>query len=165
MQRYVLDSNVFIQAHRMYYPFDVFPSFWKKLIELSETGQIISIDKVKMELCPERNPDQLAQWCKNELEPSFFADTSECIEEYIELSGWINAHPVYLRSAKAEFLKTDYPDSWLVAYAKTHDCVVVTHEKSEPHRQNRVKIPDPCIHYNIPYVFPIEMFRALGVRL
>lgn len=47
MAKYLLDSNIFIQAHRMYYPFDVVPSFWNKILELSNKGIIISIDKVK----------------------------------------------------------------------------------------------------------------------
>ena len=38
MPIYLLDSNIFIQAHRMYYPFDVVPSFWNKILELSNKG-------------------------------------------------------------------------------------------------------------------------------
>jgi len=47
VKQYLLDSNVLIQAHRMYYPFDVVPGFWTKLIDLSNRGVIRSIDKVK----------------------------------------------------------------------------------------------------------------------
>lgn len=47
MKKYLLDSNVLIQAHRMHYPFDVVPGFWNKLIDLSNKELICSIDKVK----------------------------------------------------------------------------------------------------------------------
>ena len=30
---YVLDTSVFIQAHRLHYPFDVTPAFWDALLE------------------------------------------------------------------------------------------------------------------------------------
>ncbi len=50
MKQYLLDSNVLIQAHRMYYPFDVVPGFWTKLIDLSNRGVIRSIDKVKRDV-------------------------------------------------------------------------------------------------------------------
>jgi hypothetical protein len=50
MHKYLLDTNIFIQAHRVSYPFDIFNSFWEKIIELAERGNIISIDKVKMEI-------------------------------------------------------------------------------------------------------------------
>lgn len=38
MTIFVVDSNFFIQAHRMYYPLDIAFSFWNKVKELSERG-------------------------------------------------------------------------------------------------------------------------------
>ena len=59
---FVLDSNFFIQAHRMHYPLDIFPSFWVKIKELAEKGILISLDKVRDELY--LNNDNLTIWCK-----------------------------------------------------------------------------------------------------
>lgn len=50
LERFVLDTNVLVEAHRRYYAFDIVPSFWRVLIELADKGYIISIDKVKNEL-------------------------------------------------------------------------------------------------------------------
>lgn len=47
---YILDSNVFMEAHNRYYAFDIAPGFWDALIGHAETGRIISIDRVKKEL-------------------------------------------------------------------------------------------------------------------
>ena len=33
---FIIDSNFFIQAYRINYPFDVVPSFWVKVKELAE---------------------------------------------------------------------------------------------------------------------------------
>lgn len=67
--QYVLDSNIFIQAHRSVYPLDVVPSFWNKIKALAEAGTIISIDKVKKELY--KNEDDLKDWCKSSLPDDF----------------------------------------------------------------------------------------------
>lgn len=44
---YVLDANVFIEAARRYYAFDLAPKFWDSLIEQVDCGVIESIDRVK----------------------------------------------------------------------------------------------------------------------
>ena len=33
IDKYLLDSNVFITPHRLYYPFDFAPGFWDQLAE------------------------------------------------------------------------------------------------------------------------------------
>jgi hypothetical protein len=59
---YVLDANVFIEAARRYYAFDVAPTFWTGLVHHATQGRIKSIDKIKQEL--ERGNDDLAEWIK-----------------------------------------------------------------------------------------------------
>ncbi len=163
MKKYLLDSNIFIQAHRMYYPFDVVPSFWATLVELSKAGHILSIDKVKKEICDISTPDELALWCLNKVDENFFQDSSSCVDIYSEIAIWIYSNQHFMQSAKDEFLATDLADPWLIAYAKKHDCIIVTHEVSQPTRKNRIKIPEPCIHFNVRYISPIQMFRELKV--
>lgn len=165
MNKYLLDSNVFIQAHRMHYPFDVVPSFWKKLIELSKKEIIISIDKVRKEICDKRSADELALWCQNELDEGFFVDSSACIDAYAEIANWAYSNTQFKPNAKDEFLATDLADPWLIAYAKKHNCIIVTHEVSQPNRQNRIKIPEPCLHFGVRYLNPIQMFRDLKETL
>lgn len=162
MKKYLLDSNVFIQAHRHSYPFDVFPSFWNKLLDLSNRELICSIDKVKKELCDIPTPDELAVWCIDEMNTEFFVNTSYCVDKYAELALWVGLNIQFHQNAKDDFLATDLADSWLIAYAMKHDCIIVTHEISEPNRRNRIKIPEPCAHFGIKYITPIQMFRELG---
>ncbi len=162
MSKFLLDSNVFIQAYRMHYPFDVVPGFWNKLLELSKRDIILSIDKVKKEICYSEKQDDLALWCINSVDKEFFVDTSSCIDEYAELANWINSNKHYTQTAKAEFLKTDLADPWLIAYVKKHDYIIVTYELSQPGRKNIIKIPEPCLHFGIKNLSPIQMFRQLG---
>jgi len=159
---YLLDSNIFIQAHRMYYPFDVVPSFWNKILELSNKGIICSIDKVRKEICETNNPDSLSKWCENDLSNDFFADSSSAVNFYAKIALWANNSSHFNQAAIDDFLATDLADPWLIAYAKENNLTIVTHEISQPQRKNRIKIPEPCIHFGVKYLSPIEMFRELG---
>jgi hypothetical protein len=146
----------------MYYPFDVVPSFWNKLIELANRDIIFSIDKVKKELCDISKPDDLSNWCLNGVHANFFVDTSSCVDVYGKIALWVNSHQTYNQNAKDEFLVTDLADPWLVAYAIKNKCIIVTHETSDPNSKKRIKIPEACNNFSVPFTTPIQMLRDLG---
>lgn len=77
---YVVDSNIFIQAHRVSYPLDVAFSFWNKFKQLAEEGKLISVDKVKNEIYDKN--DALEEWCKVNLPEDFFKESSEVMAAY-----------------------------------------------------------------------------------
>ncbi|WP_100077556.1 DUF4411 family protein [Chryseobacterium camelliae] len=106
----------------------------------------------KGELCETNNPDQLSVWCENELDDHFFAGSTSCVDIYAKIAIWIHLSTYFLQSAKDEFLTTDLADPWLIAYAKKHDLTIVTHEISQPQRKNRIKIPEPRIHFGVRYL-------------
>ena len=66
---FVLDSSIFIEAHKRYYAFDIAPTFWKKLIDLANDGKICSIDRVKKELT--KGNDDLKQWAESSFDEYF----------------------------------------------------------------------------------------------
>mgnify|MGYP000906129050 CR=1 FL=1 len=163
MEVYILDSNFFIQAHRVNYPLDIAHSFWNKVKQLAIEGKIISIDKVKNELYDKN--DALEEWCIENLPATFFKDTSHIMAQYGQVSAWaISRNDHYLPNALNEFLDADEADAFLVAYAleDTSSRIIVTQETSEPLRHNKVKIPDSCIALKVSYVNTINMFRMLG---
>jgi len=162
VKKYLLDTNIFIQAHRLYYPFDVVPTLWRKFIELSDRELIYSIDKVKKEICNPSDPDALALWCLNDLDNNFFLDSSSCLDFYAEIAKWVYSNQHYTPFAKSIFLETDLADPWLIAYAKGHDFILVSEETSEPLRRNKVKIPDVCTHFGVKCITTMQMFRELG---
>lgn len=158
---FVLDSNFFIQAHRMHYPIDVVPSFWLKIADLALKGVIVSIDKVKDEL--HLNKDELTIWCDDHLPKDFFQETDIFIREYIAVTTWVNSKSAHYNiSALNEFLDANEADAWLIAYAIANGSRIVTHETSEPNRRNKVKIPDACFPFGVSCLNTIEMFRAIG---
>ncbi len=160
MSVFIVDSNFFIQAHRVIYPLDVAVSFWEKVRQLALDGKIISIDKVKNELY--QNEDDLKNWCKDNLPDNFFCDSTVLINEYSDVVAWaISRSDHYLQKAIDEFLGADEADAWIVAYALKNDCIITTYEKSQPERKNKIKIPEPCESFGIRYLDTIEMFRLL----
>lgn len=165
MPVYVLDTNVFIQAHRSRYPLDVATSFWNALKQLAHDGKVISIDKVKDEI--DRNEDELKDWIDANIPENFFKSTSEqeVLDEYGLMAPWaMSKADHYQQKAIDEFLDYEKADAWLIAYCKSKGDLLVTEEVGNPERKNRIPIPEPCNHFGIHYCNMITMFRELGVR-
>jgi hypothetical protein len=157
---FLLDSNFFIQAHRMHYPIDVVPGLWNRVIDLANSDLVISIDKVNAELAAGK--DDLHSWCVANLSPTFFHDTRFVIAEYMDLTHWAASKAAhYTQGALAEFLDVNEADAWLVAYAKANNNIIVTHEVSDLQSRKRIKIPDAGF-VPVECVTTIEMFRRLG---
>lgn len=159
---YVLDANVFIEAARRYYAFDIAPPFWTMLIDRANRGQVLSIDRVGIEL--NRGKDDLAKWANASFH-EFFASTEDedATEAYRRIMAWSQRQTRFTDAAKAEFARV--PDGWLVAYALAKGCVVVTHEQFDPNIRRKVKIPNACQAFGVSYVDTFQMMRELGVKL
>lgn len=162
MSVYVVDSNFFIEAHRMSYPMDVANSYWSKVSQLAIEGKIISIDKVKDEIY-DRN-DALEYWCKANLPEDFFKDSSDVMNEYSNVVSWaISRRDHYLAKALNEFLEADEADAFIIAYAlaEPQNRIIVTQEISQPEMKKRIKIPEPCVALGVQFVNVMGMFRQL----
>lgn len=161
---YVLDSDVFMTAARTYYAFDLAPAFWEGLVRRAEAGRLLSIDRVKDEI--DRGHDELAQWAGRDFH-RWFVSTNDgsVVTGYRSLMTWAANHAHFTDAAKAEFADVRNADAWLVAYAKARGGVVVTNEKLDVNIRRRIKIPNACQAFAIPYVDVFQMLRALGIRL
>jgi Domain of unknown function (DUF4411) len=162
--RYLLDANVFIQAARGYYAFDLAPAFWQALIDHASNGRLLSIDRVREEM--EQGKDELARWAVGTFH-AWFASTNEndVLQAYGAAMQWAQAQTRYSAAAKAEFADKKNADAWLVAYAQAQGCVIVTHEQPDPNVQRKIPIPNVCQAFGIPFFNSFAMLRALGVRL
>jgi len=160
---YLLDANVFIEAARRYYAFDLVPSFWQALNDHAENGQILSIDRVKTEI--DRGGDELKDWVNDDFN-QWFRSTSELdvIEKYRQIMLWAHNHAQFTDAAKAVFAGADNADAWVVAYAQAKGCIVVTHEQFDPNVKVRIPIPNVCQRFGVSVVDTFHMLRHLGVR-
>lgn len=157
---YILDSNIFIQAYRTYYAFDIAPKFWDELNNHSSNGNIASIDRVQNELI--NGGDQLSSWIGNNCACTFVpTDDSNTISAYTQIMRWAQSTPRFSQNAISEFAKV--ADGWIVAYAMANSCTVATLEISQPNGRSRVKIPDVCQAFSVPFTDTFTMLRRLGV--
>ncbi len=158
---YVLDANVFIEAARRYYAFDLAPRFWESLVYHAGIRRIWTIDWVRREL--ERGKDELAAWVKNDFDHAIATtDEVDVIQAFSQVMTWVQGQSQFSDPAKAEFAKS--ADGWLVAFAAVKGYVVVTQEVAAPDSKRRVPIPNVCQAFNVPFVNTYEMLRELGVR-
>lgn len=158
---YVLDANVFIEASRRYYAFDLAPRFWESLLQHAASGRVRSIDRVKQEL--ERGKDELAKWIEDNFSDALGStDKTNVIQSFSEIMTWVQAQSQFSEAAKADF--ANGADGWLVAYAKAQGGVVVTQEVPALDARRKVPIPNVCRAFNVPFVDTFEMLRRLGVQ-
>lgn len=160
---YVLDANVFIQAHRVYYAFDLVPAYWCFLVDAGEDS-VQSIDHIYNEIVrldDKKLPvDDLADWAMNEA-PGIFKSSgqTEIIEAYRDIMKWAVNCQQFSDAAKAAF--ADGADAWIVAYASAKGLTVVTQESFEPNIRRKIKIPNVCEAFGVSWVDTFTMLRNL----
>ena len=157
-RKYILDANIFIEAKRRYYAFDLCPGFWDSLLHHCREGNLESIDRVKKELS---EGDDLNEWKKQA--SGLFASTDSAIvlNAYGDIIQWAQTQGRFTDAAKSEF--AGGVDAWVIAYAKANNNVVVTHEISAPKSKKGVKIPDACKQFSVQYVNTFDMLRKLKI--
>ncbi len=157
---FVLDTNVFIQAHRRYYAQDVCPGFWECLAHYSLEKRVVSIDRVRDEIL---GPNPLVEWV-SEAPSGLFVPSAEPLVRaaFTEMVNWVQANEQFRSEAKAEFARV--ADGWLAAYARVHNAVVVTHEVFGAEVRRKVPLPNVCREFGIAYRDTFEMLRELEAR-
>ncbi len=161
-RRYVLDANVFIEAHRTYYGFDLCPGFWNALRLHHAAKRVFSIDRVRMELA--QGKDALSDWARDKAAETFFKRTASqhVAGAFGTLMNWVQNEPRFTVEAKAEFAAA--ADGWVIAYAIANGLFVVTHEEYAPEVKRRVPIPNVCLEFGVHYCNTFEMLRELKVQ-
>lgn len=158
---YLLDANVFMEASRSYYSFDIAPGFWKWLADPGRVGKVASIKAIKDEIT--EGEGDLVLWAKALPSTFWVSETSAVASEMRRLAAWVTGPSHYTAYAISDFLAS--PDLKLVAFSKVAGATLVTREKSEPNSKRRVKIPDACKAVGVACVDPFKMYRDLGLRL
>jgi predicted nucleic acid-binding protein len=156
--RFLLDTNIFIQAKNLHYGFDFCPAFWEWLISQNATGRVASIDKVGDEL--QAGGDDLSDWATARGRAFFLPADDPVVPALGRVSAWATSQ-TYEPAAIATFLQV--ADYWLVAHALAHDFVVVTHEVPSDSTR-KIKIPNACIGLGLACISPYEMLRRERAR-
>lgn len=156
---YLLDANVFIEAKNFYYRFDTFPGFWDWLDAEQDNGQVASIKPIRAELL--RGNDELAEWIKERNDLGWFlpVDDVETQQNLAQIAVWVMEQP-FREVAKPDFLGGG--DPWLIAKAKAIGATVVTQETFDAQSMKKVKIPNVCRAFDVPYINTFDLIRQTG---
>ena len=148
-----------------HYALEICPGFWDCLIFYNHENQVFSIDPVYREITVNDRDDNLVQWLRDKkLGEEFFLpiESATVHSTYEEICQWVELQKNYRDFAIVEFFES--ADSWLIAYAKQKNYIVVTHELPSPFSEKVVKIPDVCANYMVPCVDPFTMLKALNIQ-
>jgi hypothetical protein len=159
---FLLDTNTFLDAMKRYYAFDLCPGYWTSLVDQHALGRVFSIDRVRDEL--DRVDDQLKQWVATVMPASHFAasDDDDTIDWFAKMMAWVQAQQQFFPHAKAAFANA--ADGWLIAHAKAHNMILVTHEAHAPDARRNVPMPNVCHAFGVVYVNTFDMLRTLKVQ-
>jgi hypothetical protein len=86
--RYIVDSNVFIQGKNFHYHFAFCEGFWDWVQEGYENGLIFSTAKVRAELLAGKADDEAKKWAES-MPAGFFLDDAG--DEYKTPTNWTPA--------------------------------------------------------------------------
>ena len=160
---YLIDSNAFMEASRLYYSFRLAPGYWEWLAQQFEAGEMASVEAVYDEIT--RGSGELTIWAKNPAHKQFWLpDTSDSLAAIATLATWA-AHPDrgFKQSAVDEFMSS--ADLRLLAQASVLGATVVTREISDPRCKKRVKLPDAAMAVGVRCVQPFIAYEELGLTL
>lgn len=126
-------------------------------------GNIHSIDKVKEEI--DKGGDELTEWIHRKAPRGFFLKQDlSVMTKMAETIAWAKNNPIgFSQSAISDYVNV--ADSYLVATAAAKNMVLVTYEKSNPQRRNRVMIPDACKAIGVRSCDLNTALRELGVLI
>jgi len=119
--KYILDANIFIEAKRRYYAFDLCPGFWGSLLHHNSMGNLESIDRVKGELL--EGKDDLAIWSKKVSDLFVSTNVGSVLTAYRDIIQWAQGQTHFTNAAKSEFARA--ADAWVIAYAKANNATVL----------------------------------------
>jgi hypothetical protein len=158
---YLLDANVLMTAHNLYYPLSVVPEFWEWLAHQAAQGLIKMPEETFGELKDgDDHRNALLEWAHNPEVSStlrYLSDVDPAAVRLVLENG-------YGLNLTDDELETIGQDPFLIAHAlpRADECIVVTTEVSQPKkkRQNR-KVPDVCRDLGIQCCDTFRMLRDL----
>jgi hypothetical protein len=139
MAVYLVDTNVFIQAKNLYYPYRQFPGVWEWLDREFQSDNFASIIPVHDEM--QKIDDELKVWVNDPVRRTYFLPVTDidCQNNYRQVMSWVSSGKYTEHQVEAF---ADGADPHIIAKAKTLEIIVMTHEIKD--KSGKVPIPNVC---------------------
>lgn len=163
MPKYWLDANVLIEANNRSYPIRIARTFWMRLAEQVELGNVVCPRRVYQEVAEqEQHQDEVAEWMKVREQWLRVIGSAEVQRQVGEIEEYIySRYPQWGWAESWQFCKGG--DPWVIAHAKVDGGIVVTQETRLAPEARKPRIPDVCKHYDVSCVDLLKMLELLGV--
>lgn len=148
---YCLDTGALIQPWNKYYSPELCPEYWEIVDELAKDGTVFCTIEVKREL--EKIDDGLSEWTKK--------------RDYLfrEITDEVNTNMLRIMESHGELVDNkkgrSLADPWVVAHALAENATVVTSEGPAP---KKIKIPDVCKAYGVPWIPEYQFAGEIGMK-
>ena len=158
---YLLDANVLITAHNLYYSIDRVPEFWEWLSHVGSDGHI----KVPIEVYEEitEGNDLLSDWARDDDNRNALL-LEGVVDATLVMTVVEHGYAPDLTDVEVEKIGRD---PFLIAYALAapdRRCVVTT-EVSRPSRTRANRhIPDVCATLGVQCIDSFQLVRTLDFR-
>ncbi len=153
---FLIDANVLITAHKLYYEFGRVDEFWEWVLYQSENGTV----KVPLEILKEIEigNDKLSAW-------GSLNKDKLILDEHVD---YTLLEKVYSEGYAPDLKSKDHSaigaDAYLIGYALSqleYRTIVTLEKKSKKNRQNR-SIPSVCTDLGVRYCDPFVFGRKLN---
>lgn len=173
MNKYLLDTNIFLQSYREYYCMDICPGFWDFLKQ--GNNNVKSIQQVCEELKANEDNNDLMETIEHmkgqkffiseyDITEASFKKVSEVIENYkeklnVKFPG--DRAKAKLQTSIDKFI--DSADYFLLSLAYQDNYIIVTKEKYT-NSNNEIKIPNIAERLDIKCSTLEEMLRDIKIK-
>lgn len=169
-EKFLIDANTLMSAARLYYAYDLLPSFWEVFGNKIKEGNVILLDFVKDEI--NKGEDELQRWvmerqndfqCCNHVDP-------EIISKYADIMRYIQECGLYNERGLNAWAKNNVADPWLIAAAIAKGYTIITFEQSagplnSRNKSGKVKIPDVASYFGVKVQTLYYMMRQLKIKI
>lgn len=169
MKKYLLDTNIFIDAYDRYYRNDYFPTFWEKFAVILNDHVVIP-KVVKEEIT---KSDWFHEWLDDNFQDAIlnhrnYAEQWQTILDFIQSSNLYK--PVALSEQVRGWANDSIADPWIVAIAKEEGLIVVSDEVKVANLGHgnlvkRATIPDICDRQGVRCIGRNEFFGEIGLSI
>jgi hypothetical protein len=163
---HLLDANVLITAHSLYYPVDTVPEFWAWLVHKGQSGDLKmpleNYEEVK-DGSTDAEKDLLFGWIKEDR-----IKAALLLDEQVDQA--LVARVIdegYAPDLTDDEIVQIGRDPFLIAYglaSPANRCVVTTEVSAPSKRRQNRRIPDVCVTMGVLCCNTFVMMKALGFK-
>lgn len=169
MKKYLLDTNIFIDAYDRYYRSEYFPTFWEKFAVI--LNDHVVIPKVVKEEATKS--DWFHEWLDSNFQDDIlnhrnYAEQWQTVLDFVKSSGLYKDEA--LTKQTTGWANDPIADPWIIAIAKAEDLIIVSNEDRIPNlgQGNPIKratIPDISDRQGVRCIGRNEFFGEIGLSV